>query len=209
MANATYQVSVSAAGLSVEGQIVRSGDGVIGHEIALPAADAGTLSTRTDDDTGTLTMSSGSHGITTGAVIDLYWSGGVRYGITVGTVSGTSVPIGADDSGAGDVLPAQDTAITADVQVSVNTLIDGDNVSLLAMELQTTGTSGKGHVDMLDSGPATIEEIDLVGNVPRVFDITGGDTNVFTGNVIESMKVSNGDTTAATLIICGVQDSTP
>lgn len=72
-----------------------------------------TLTTRTSDSAGVITAPAG-HGITTGATIDVYWmktinSGGydypvahIRYGMTVGTVSGTSIPV---SGGLGDVLP--------------------------------------------------------------------------------------------------------
>ncbi|MBK9128182.1 MAG: hypothetical protein IPM13_10320 [Phycisphaerales bacterium] len=65
----------------------------------------GTLTTRTSDTAGTLTMESG-HGIATGNTIHVYWDGGKRIGVTVGTVSGTSVPI---SGGSGDNLPDAST----------------------------------------------------------------------------------------------------
>lgn len=84
-------------------------------DFELGTAWAGTLTTRTDANTGTLTMTDADHTITTGARLDVYWvdDDGVNYcqrGITVGTVSGTSVPI---DSGVGDNLPTVNSAITA------------------------------------------------------------------------------------------------
>jgi hypothetical protein len=91
-------------------------------EVASPtlaAAKTGTLTTRTDNDTGTLTMTAG-HGITTGQTLDVYWAGGQRRGMTVGTVATNSVPI---DGGAGDNLPANTTAITAMVPTSVPFLL--------------------------------------------------------------------------------------
>lgn len=104
-----------------------------GAELANPtvlAAQAGTLTTRTDANTGTLTMSSGGHGIITGQRVDLYWSGGTRYGVTVGTVSGTSVPI---DLGAGDNLPIATTAITVGIPESTAFSVTGDNVTALLL----------------------------------------------------------------------------
>jgi hypothetical protein len=76
--------------------------------IAAATSADGTLSTRTDDDTGTLTMS-GGHGIETGDTIVLQWDGGARYSVEVGTVAGNSVPI---DNGRGDVLPDAMTPVT-------------------------------------------------------------------------------------------------
>lgn len=84
-------------------------DGAVIKDPTLAAAKVGQLTTRTDANTGTLTMDSG-HGITNGSRIDVYWDGGSRYGMTVGSVSVNSVPI---DGGGGDDLPANLTAITA------------------------------------------------------------------------------------------------
>ena len=77
-------------------------------------ASPGELTLRTDDNTGTITMNDAGHGITTGAKVDVYWAGGVQYNVTVGTVSGASVPI---DLGSGDDLPSEDTAVVVSVQV--------------------------------------------------------------------------------------------
>jgi hypothetical protein len=113
-------------------------DNPVGSEpVALiPArAKAGTLTTRTDANTGTLTMA-GGHGITDGLKVDLMWTNadgtkGFRYNMTVGTVATNSVPI---DLGGGDSLPVTTTAIivipTPTEEVFV---IVGDN--MVALEL--------------------------------------------------------------------------
>jgi len=82
-----------------------------------PHSVAGTLTTRTDDDTGTLTLSTG-HGVMTGNTVDVFWNDGAnsRTGMTAGTVSGNSVPI---DGGSGDVLPAATTAVNVVNQSAV------------------------------------------------------------------------------------------
>lgn len=103
---------------------------------SVPAAKVGQLTTRTDADTGTLTMSA-SHGITTGARLDVYWTGGSRRGMTVGTVSGNSVPI---DGGSGDNLPTNLTAITAAVPVEEDLVVTGDNVAAIALYSDQAGT---------------------------------------------------------------------
>ena len=70
---------------------------------------ASTLTTRASDTAGTLTASSSTHYVATGSTVDVRWSGGTRTNVTVGSVSGTSIPF---SGGAGDVLPAESTAIT-------------------------------------------------------------------------------------------------
>lgn len=73
----------------------------------VPAAKAGTLTARTDADTGSVTLGAG-HGITDGMIVDVYWTGGQRRGMTVGTVATNVVPL---DGGAGDDLPVTSTAV--------------------------------------------------------------------------------------------------
>jgi len=210
MPTLNYSVAISGLGGSISRNIPRTEDGGGSNEIAVGVGYSGTLTTRTDDETGSLTLASG-HGITTAQVIDLYWSGGARYGITVGTVATNVVPIGADNSGTGDVLPTAATAIVASPRVTFNCAIDGDELALLGVQqaYASNTEAANSHISFLDSGSAEIEEFALSANVPRTFDITGGDTNGFTGNPITSAVVSNGSATnAATLKILWVQDST-
>jgi len=207
----SYGLSVAGAGMSIQPQaVIRSGSGSIGIEETLPAAKAGTLSTRTDDNTGVLTLSSG-HGITDGQIVDVYWSGGVRYGMTVGTVAGTSVPI---DLGAGDNLPLVTTAITDVVHTSINVSIDGHNAKIVAIEIATNDKSLRtaAQLQLRDASNDEIAQIDLVTNVPQVWDIEGGSANPFTGDPITNAKASQANASTNevfTLRIIGVQDASP
>lgn len=211
MATVTHAQSISGVGVTIQTQpIARTNSGAIALEDTLNTAKAGTLSTRTDNNTGTLTLGSG-HGITDGQIIDIYWSGGVQRTVTVGTVSGTSVPI---DGGIGDNLPIATTAITACVQKAVNLLIDGDNTDIIAVVLETVDKTLRtaANVQFLDAASDVIAEIDLVANVPQVWDIEGGSANPFTGDVITNLKASQANSTTTetyTLKIVGVQDASP
>jgi len=108
-------------------RIVQSGDHeygairVVGRRIVtccslrgVGARIVGTLTTRTDDDTGQLTLDA-NHGLEEGDTINLSWldepvSTGERTSMTVTSVDGAAVDV---DGGAGDALPAQDTAVYA------------------------------------------------------------------------------------------------
>jgi hypothetical protein len=208
--NVTYGLSVSGSGASIQSQVVRSGSASIGLIESLPAAKTGQLTTRTDNTSGTLTMTAG-HGITTAAVIDLYWTGGRRYGVVVGTVATNSVPI---SGGAGDNLPTNLTNITAVVQSIANVFIDGDNTGLLAIEFRTNDRSLRtaGHIGFYDAGAASIAQLDFVTNVPQVYDLASGITNPFTGNPITTCRLSQGGSVATEnyqVQIIGVYDATP
>lgn len=207
MANATYSQNLQLGGVSIDKAITRTADSQKSYEVSLPAGKSGTLTTRTDDNTGVATVSSG-HGVTTSDKVDVYWTGGMRYGMTVTATDATTISV---DLGAGDNFPVQDTAIVVTPQVTVNTNVDGDNAQIIGISLEyTAAVSSAGHVDMQDSGSATIAELDLTGNAPLVYDLAAGITNPFTGNPITSTLASNGDgTNAATLKILSLEDSTP
>jgi len=129
--SATVQKTRSLGGKAYNESRTLTNDGQVGKEVSVPAAKTGNLTTRTDANTGELTMAA-SHGITTGARIAIFWTvGGVpgcRRGVTVGTVATNAVPI---DNGYGDDLPADESAITACVEVEEAIAIDGDNYNAL------------------------------------------------------------------------------
>ena len=189
-------------------------DNVSAYEIALPAlvaAQVGTLSTRTDNNTGIATLSTG-HGITTGMVVDVYWAGGVRYGMDA-TVATNAVTV---DGGAGDNLPSQGVAVTVVEQVEINPLnLDGDAAQIVGVFYRNASDqAAKAHIDMQDSGSATIEEIDLVhetavGGCNNIVNISGGETNVYTGNVITKGFASHNSLSAGIVYVLAGIDSTP
>lgn len=210
MAIGTYSIVVSIGGVTFNKQIQREADHPnVYSGISLPAAKSGTLSTRTSDTAGTLTMTAG-HGLTDGQIIDIYWSGGVCYGATIGTVSTNSVPF---TGASGDVLPAESTAITAAVQVVANTQIDGDAVQLFAILVESDNNSSTvlGHITLHDSSHAVIEEIDLTANEPYVLDVGGGAPNVLTGNPITHAHITQNSITTETITVSvlSLEDSTP
>lgn len=210
MGSLNIATAVSGGGLSISRSIARSADSVVGiGPVTLPVGKAGTLTTRTDANTGTITMSAGGHGITTGMIVDVHWPGGVQYKVTVGTVSGTSVPI---DLGIGDNLPIATSAVVVTPRVQINASIDGDLLYGLAIEAGYTlpGSTAAAHIEFLDGSNAQIAELDLLANNPKVYDVAGGSANPFTGNVIVVGWASNGSATEeATLQLIYAVDATP
>jgi hypothetical protein len=107
----------------------------------VPAAKSGTLTTRTDNSTGTLTMASG-HGIATGNKLDIFWTTTTgtgstlktfnwsRLNMTVGTVSGNSVPV---SGGTGDNLPVAASELTAMVPAKEDFSAVGNNVTHIVL----------------------------------------------------------------------------
>ena len=203
--NGTVNVVVSAAGLSVQGTVSKSASGgVPPQEKSLSAADSGTLTTRTNDTDGTLTMSAG-HSISTGDTIDIFWtdSDGVlkcAYDATVGTVSGNSVPF---TGATGDALPAVDSSITAQTVTELDCDFDGDKAVLLAALMKTYG----GHVCFVDSGDAVLKAVTLEANEPFVWWENSPFSAPITGNPVDAVIITNAGTGAATFQLTGLIDS--
>lgn len=201
----TVNITVSVGGVTVQGQAPRTAEGQISQTVELPAADSGTLSTRTSDTAGTLTLGSG-HGVSTGDTIDIFWvaSGVLKcaYGATVGTVVGTSVPF---TGASGDVLPAVDSAVTADVVVEINVDFDGDDAKIVILQ-----SNRQGHFDFQDSGDASLEQDKLEANEPWFYVSDLGYTNPLAGNPVDALLLSNKDSANAATVKLGVlYDSTP
>lgn len=156
----------------------------------VPAAKSGTLTVRTDDNTGSLTMASG-HGITTGQKLSIFWSGGSRSNVTAGTVATNVVPI---DMGSGDNLPDAATAITAMVATSVAAAIEGDDVDAFAVSCPTAVS---GWVVFKASGGTIISEHQIPSGTKAKTWASGlGITNPLAGATVDTIEFSHGSTSA-------------
>lgn len=122
---------IIVAGLNVTGNESVTDDMLVERDSVIPKAQPAILTTRTNGTTGTLTMTNGGHGITTGAIIDLYWAGGYISGVTAGTVSGTSVPISGGN--AEFVLSVATTPIIVGIVQVEPFVCTGSNNSALLM----------------------------------------------------------------------------
>jgi hypothetical protein len=189
MLTSRLTIGGTVGGVSINSTIQRDAEGIVGQEPPLPAAKAGTLTTRTDNAAGTLTLGTG-HGVATGNTIDLYWDGGRRYNVTVGTVSGNSVPI---SGGAGDNLPSLSTAITAAVQTVIDAQFDGDLVLAIAALC-----AKRAHLGFYQTTTLKLS-LDLVAGEAWIWWNGGAGTNPLATADVTSIKASQADTTAQTL----------
>lgn len=205
MPQGTLATVLSIGGITLQKTITKTADhantyGNASDDISLPAATEFLDFQNDEDGTATCTLSPG-HGLSTGTY-DLYWTAGIRYGVTV-TITGDNADI--PDTGAGDALPADDTTVNLSEQVQINTAIDGDAVTLFGMS-----STLRSHVDFQDSGSSSIDEEELLADEPFTWHDTSGLTNPLTGNPITKALVSNGVTSgAAILTILSLEDSTP
>ena len=201
MATNSINITGSIGGITIQGTVSRTAEGQISQEVSLAAADAGTLTTRTSDTAGTLTMDSASHGISTGDEIDIFWTDSdgdakCAYGATAGTVSGTSVPF---TGASGDALPVVDSEVTADVVTEVDVDFDGDNLEEILLQ-----STRKGHFDFVDSTPTSLHQAKLAASEPWLWFSSMGYDNPLAGNPVDKLKLSNGDSDNAATVKLGV-----
>lgn len=187
MATASRNHTNIIAGLAFNNADSLTADGELAVNPTLAAAKVGALTTRTDANTGELTMAA-SHGITTGVRLDVYWSGGSRYGMTVGTVATNQVPI---DGGAGDDLPADETAITAMIPVE-------ETFDLVGNDATAIGAAGDAaftvvFVDGSDAAHLAVAKYAAGG----YSWLTGDGTNPIAGDTITDVFLSHGSSSGA------------
>lgn len=200
MADAQIRTSVAMEGSTYEGVKTITGNYSIPLNKRLAAAKSGVLTVRTDDNTGSLTMNAG-HGIITGDRLDVYWDvGGVkgsRRGMIVGTVAGNVVPI---DGGAGDNLPVAASAITAMVPTVFNVTITGNNVQVLVLFSQRTGSIVFTQTDN------TLIYGKTIHNAPdqEVWYTGNGVTNPLLGATVGKVYMSHGFTAGEGTVRAGV-----
>jgi hypothetical protein len=117
------KISATIAGISFGGNVTRDYSGGYAITETLPAVKTGTLTTRTDATNGVITLTAG-HGLVTGNIVNVYWTGGSRKGISA-TVATNALTI---TSGTGDNLPNNNTAVTVarvysfDIDFSIDAL---------------------------------------------------------------------------------------
>ena len=189
------KLTAQLPGVNVNVNLAKTATGSIAQSQALAAAKTGSLTTRTSDTDGTLTMTTG-HGITDGARIAIFWDGGCAYLGTVGTVATNSVPF---TGAAGDNLPAKDTAVTVQVMTPLDVDFDGDKAKMVAASF-----SRRGVVVFEDSGDAVLDGEDIAAGEGYVYVAGLSQSNPLTGNPVDQVWVANGDSSGTNAFLLGV-----
>lgn len=162
------------------------------HEATCNVAKAGTLTTRTNNTQGVVTLASG-HGQTTGT-FDLYWAGGSRYGVS-GTVSGDTITL---SSGAGDNLPSQgeDVVVCKIVTLDLDVLHSGVQLaivySLARCSVAFYGTDGVTLLKRVECNPAGSPWVWYAALGSNPFSSAIGDARVSAMDTTGAAKVNIG-----------------
>lgn len=200
MSQASINVVASILGQTVPIQITRSQDGTGQWTPSIAAGNAGTLSGRTDNDTGVATLATG-HGIQSGDKVDVFWTGGRRYGMTA-SVNVNAVIV---DLGTGDNLPALNAAVVVCKRQVVNAAFDPDDVTVLLV----TATR-RASIVFVDSTGATLLALDLGIGECCLWWANSGIARPMAGNPVAAVWVGNGDGDySCDVTISVLYDSTP
>lgn len=189
MAAATIRQEYSVEGRTFLRTAVRTADGATVKDPAVPAARAGTLTTRTDDNTGVFAFSTG-HGFALNDRVDVYWTGGKRVGMNVTAVSGNDVTL---DAGSGDNLPLATTAVGAmEPQLEVLSIVTA------AMQMLFVSSPVRATAVFRDSGGTALLTVEVGPNNHYVWE-TGYGSNPLGSNAAD-VFLSHGDTASAQVV---------
>ena len=204
MSTATFQGSITVGALRITANLSKTGVGDECHEPAMPAGVAGTLSTRTSDVAGVVTVGTGlGAGFTTGDIVAVFFddSNGVPsvvYG-KYATVAGDAISIADDivaeyvgESPSGVVLPVEDTVVVICKKTVSNVSADKDDVTFIAVGCDQPAIG-------IFGGAAEIcnFHIPVAASPPAPWDLSGGAANPLTSDPT-TLVCYNGGVVAAT-----------
>lgn len=195
MFTASVRTVLNVGGMNFQGaDAVRSASGQISQQPNLPAAKSGTLTGRTDNDTGVATLA-GGHGIISTDKVDVYWTGGRRYGMTA-TVAVNAVSV---DGGTGDNLPAQDTPVTVVKPTPIDLDFVGDKLKAIGAYCEKRGI-----LQLLDGSDGVQLAVTLEPMVPYVWIADNGVANPIAGDTIAKALMSQSDAGATPAMSLGI-----
>jgi hypothetical protein len=184
--------SLTVAGLTISSSIEREQESSDRIALDVPAGLAGSLTTRTDDNTGVVTLASG-HGILTDDVVSIFWAGGFASAATVSGSTATTVTFDVDS---GDTLPIATTSVVVSKKATHELLLNGDSLDMFAIK-----NTQRCCIAFLDDESAAALTYEIAEREGRFWVSGMGFVNPLAGESIESVSISNGSTTALTIDI--------
>ncbi len=192
-ANVTVSTTMSGD-INAQSDRAVTGETPVIAKPTVPKAWSAVLTIRTNDTSGSLTMDSASHPVTTGSRVDLYWTNGRCYRALVGTVSGTTVPIVS--VAGGSVLPAAASGINVGIVVVAPFPVEADVANALALTVQVAG-----YIVLVDK-VGTAETVRYAAYVTPsaavMWDEGNGLDSFVDGVDVTEVHMSQSDTTAST-----------
>lgn len=193
MPSMTYTVSLQVGSASedrISGALTAITDGKIVNNPTdtIPAAISGTLTTRTSDTAGVITVA--SHSVTTADKIGIFWTTGQRHYVTVDSTTSTTITFSV---GAGDNLPADESAVTVSKPLELDALVDGDAITGIGVTSNRRNTAV-----FIDGSDAIITAKTTAAAQAWAWAANTGTASEFAGESLARVLMYNGDTTAGT-----------
>ena len=183
---------------SIDSVVSREDETQASSDVSLPAAVSGTLTTRTSDSVGVVTVA--SHSITTSDKVAVFWSGGYRYNVAVSATSGTTISIGS--GGSGDNLPAASTALTICKETTLSFSHVGNDIKGMVVH-----SPQRMSMNVRDTVPASQVAVDVPANEGWFWISNATGTNPFAGDTLQDIILANADTTAQTATVLLLKNS--
>ena len=186
MSKMKFTTSVTYGGVQRKKEVTITGDGALTRDPEVTAAKTGSLSTRTDNDTGVIAAQSG-HGIISTDKVDVFWDGGSRANMTA-TVSTNNISV---DGGTGDSLPAESTNVTLMKPASEAFALTGDDIKALLFYCDVAA-----RVTIFD-GSSVLASFGIDAKEAYHWNDQDGSDNPLAGVIPTAAKFSHADSTAA------------
>ena len=198
-------MSGDIGGISINSTVTRTADGQIGHDVTLPAAVAGTVSSYSAGPPESWTLNLPGHALAINDIVDVYWSAGRRYGMKVTAVVADDVTVEDGPNAGGDSVPTTTgTAVTASRQLTIDTDFNGDLLAAIGA-LATT----RAHLGFFDTGGLLALSLDLAASEVWHWLSGGTATNPLAGKTVDYVVATQADSAASANLKLGIlYDST-
>lgn len=174
----------------------------LGLPVNPTVAQPGVLTVRGSVSAGTVTMGSGGHTIVTGQRADLYWAGGRRRGVVIGTVAGTAVPF---TGGTGTDLPVTTTPIGVATPIKRAIGFAGNDLAIL---VGSAPAGVDGQIVLADAALAELYYMHVSnGVVLEAYYSDFADVNPLAGDAVAFAYFSHNDQAIAQPINLGIGHS--
>jgi hypothetical protein len=196
MATARLTFNMAIGGRALTGSSEVEDESVEIQDITLPAGIAGTLTTRTDANTGVVTVASG-HGITGSDTVMVSWVGGLQRVVDVTATTSTTISI---DLGVGDDLPIATTSVV--VSKSVVSSLEVSELKAIAVK-----NVSRVYLDILDGSSGSLKAKDIPAGEGYFWMTNIGFADPTDSDAIGSVKLNNLSTVADTVVVAVLKNT--
>jgi len=197
-----YSKQITVGGIQLTSEATRSAASLFQTDVDLPVGIAGTLSTRTSDTAGVLTLATG-HEYSVGDFLDIYYADGMRYGAEVTEVATDDVTFTSTAGSA--VLPSETTAVVATELVEVDADFEGDDVEMIVSIIK----DADGFIEYREAEKALAARQVMTEDEDWSYLDGDGSTNPLASTTIDTIVASNSSSsTTARLQIAALLNNT-